>query len=102
MSKLLTIEEFEEVARAYKEFELEVLVSKQNDYGPYNIARCPEGPLRGVNVRIWDKMNRVVHLLNSGNEAANESLSDSYLDTGNYGTIARMVIDGVWPGLDNS
>lgn len=100
MSELLTPEEFYEEGKSFKIHELDVLAKKQNDYGPYNIAKCPTGPLAGINVRLWDKLSRVNHLIINNVEPENESLRDSYLDIANYGTIGRMVVEGVWPGLD--
>jgi hypothetical protein len=74
-----------------------LLVRKHHDYGPKNIAHSPGGPLNGLRVRMWDKIARINNLLDSGVKPSNESLRDSYLDLLNYSAIAMMVLDGVWP-----
>lgn len=74
-----------------------VLLKKHNDYGPKNISQSPGGALNGLRVRMWDKMARINHLLDSGATPENESLRDSFLDLMNYAAIAQMVLDGNWP-----
>ena len=74
-----------------------LLVRKHHDYGPKNIAHSPGGPLNGLRVRMWDKIARINNLLDSGVKPSNESLRDSFLDLLNYSAIAMMVLDGVWP-----
>lgn len=77
-----------------------VLLNKQEDYGPLNISRAPGGPLNGLRVRMFDKISRINNLIDSGNEPNNESLYDSFLDLANYSIIAMMVLDGTWPELE--
>jgi len=79
-----------------------LLVDKQNDYGPLNISRAPGGPLNGLRVRIFDKISRINNLIDSGVTPKHESLRDSFIDLANYSIIALMVIDGEWPELDKS
>ena len=74
-----------------------LLIRKHHDYGPKNIAHSPGGPLNGLRVRMWDKIARINNLLDSGVKPSNESLRDSFLDLLNYSAIAMMVLDGVWP-----
>jgi len=74
-----------------------LLVRKHHDYGPKNIAHSPGGPLNGLRVRIWDKVARINNLLDNGVKPSNESLRDSFLDLLNYSAIAMLVLDGVWP-----
>jgi hypothetical protein len=74
-----------------------LLLKKHQDYGPKNISASPGGPLNGLRVRMWDKMARLNHLLDSGAEPANESLRDSFVDLLNYCAIALLVQDGKWP-----
>jgi hypothetical protein len=74
-----------------------LLLQKHRDYGPTNISRSPGGPLNGIRVRIWDKVARINHLIDSGAEPENESLRDSFLDLLNYSAIALLVLDGDWP-----
>ena len=78
-----------------------LLISKQNDYGPLNIANAPGGALNGLRVRIFDKVSRINNLIDENKDPNHESLRDSFLDLANYGIIALMVIDGVWPKLEN-
>lgn len=79
-----------------------VLISKQEDYGPLNISRAPGGALNGLRVRIYDKIARINNLLDTGADPKNESLRDSFLDLANYGVIALMVLDGTWPQLEDN
>lgn len=74
-----------------------LLISKHHDYGPLNIARSPGGPINGLRVRMWDKIARINHLVDSNSAPQNESLRDSFMDLLNYSTIAIMVLDGNWP-----
>jgi hypothetical protein len=78
-----------------------VLLSKQEDYGPLNIARAPGGPLNGLRVRIYDKISRINNLIDESQDPKHESLRDSFLDLANYGIIALMVLDGTWPKLED-
>jgi hypothetical protein len=88
---------FRFLASPYYEEALEVLVKKQADYGPKNIALAPGGPLNGLRVRMHDKMSRINHLIDNGATPENESLRDSFLDMLNYSAIAMMVLDEDWP-----
>lgn len=74
-----------------------LLLRKHADYGPKNISQSPGGPLNGLRVRMWDKIARINHLLETGNDAKNESLEDSFADLANYSIIALMVLKGKWP-----
>ncbi len=74
-----------------------LLLKKHQDYGPKNISQSPGGPLNGLRVRMWDKIARINHLLESGADAQNESLEDSYADLANYAIIGLMVLKGQWP-----
>ena len=90
-------ESFEEYAEeAYDEL-YDILVSKQNDYGPNNIQNAPGGPLNGLQVRLYDKMSRLINLINSGAKPENESLRDTFVDIANYGVIGMMILDGTFP-----
>jgi hypothetical protein len=88
---------FRLLSSPYYEEALGVLVKKQSDYGPKNIALAPGGPLNGLRVRMHDKMSRINHLIDNGATPENESLRDSFLDMLNYSAIAMMVLDGDWP-----
>lgn len=74
-----------------------LLIRKHADYGPKNISQSPGGPLNGLRVRMWDKIARINHLLDTGKDAKNESLEDSFADLANYSIIALMVLKGKWP-----
>jgi len=93
----MDLDDFRRVAHTKYAFAEDVLVSKQNDYGPTNISRSPGGPLNGLRVRIHDKISRINHLIDSGVAPENESLRDSFLDLANYSIIAMMVLDDEWP-----
>ncbi len=87
---------FEVTAKYYSELH-QILVKKQKDYGPSNIANAPGGPLNGLRVRIFDKVSRINNLVDSGATPENESLKDSFLDLANYAIIALLVLEDEWP-----
>lgn len=76
-----------------------VLLSKQRDYGPNNIRLSPFGEMQGLLTRINDKVQRAVHLINTGSDGENESLRDTFLDLMNYGAIGVMLIDDTFPKM---
>lgn len=76
----------------------EILLSKHKDYGPYNIAHAPGGPLNGLRVRMHDKLARINHLIDTGDTPNHESLVDSFIDLANYAIIAILVQRGQWEG----
>lgn len=78
-----------------------LLARKQNDYGPYNIALAPGGPINGLRVRMFDKLARISNLYESGVDPENEALVDSFMDLANYGIIGVMVLRGMWPGVES-
>jgi hypothetical protein len=85
-----------EVHEIFAELEA-LLLQKHHDYGPRNISQSPGGPLNGLRVRMWDKFARINHLIDSGKEAKNEPLEDSFKDMANYSIIALLVERGAWP-----
>lgn len=93
----MDLNEFRRIAHEFYQHGEDVLVKKQSDYGPKNIAMAPGGALNGLRVRMHDKLSRINHLIDSGATPENESLKDSFLDLANYSIIAMMVIDGKWP-----
>jgi hypothetical protein len=97
MTKPTNITDFMRVSEKYYEELYKVLVSKQTDYGPSNIANAPGGPLNGLRVRIYDKVSRINNLVENDATPENESLKDSFLDLANYAIIALMVLDNNWP-----
>lgn len=70
-----------------------VMISKQADYGPGNIAAFGE---LGVLVRASDKLERLKHLITGNRTPNHESIDDAWLDLANYGIIAQMVRRGWW------
>lgn len=76
----------------------ELMLSKQEDYGPGNI-NSPFGPLLAILVRLHDKQARAANLIKKGGVRNHESLEDTFLDMLNYSLIALMVIRGEWPGI---
>lgn len=76
----------------------DILIKKQKDYGPNNIRNSPGGPLNGLQVRLYDKMSRLINLIESGVEPENESLRDTFVDIANYGVIGVMILDNTFPG----
>jgi len=88
---------FEEAAmETYAEL-MDLLVTKQADYGPHAITRAPGGALNGVLVRLHDKVERLKNLADTDRNPDHESVRDTWVDAANYAVIALMVIDGVWP-----
>ena len=95
---------FEDDAEAIYEDLLEVLISKQIDYGPDNINNAPGGAANGIMVRMSDKMERLKNLTyhtDADAEPNHESIDDSLLDIANYAVIMMMVRKGVWPASLN-
>lgn len=90
---------FSRTLERYVEESRKLLMRKQKDYGPLNIANAPGGALNGLRVRIFDKVSRINNLIDTGAKPEHESLRDSFIDLANYGLIALMVLDGVWPEL---
>jgi hypothetical protein len=67
-----------------------LLVSKQHDYGHRNITAFG---LRGVLVRLSDKIERLNNLKSKKSKAQNESLLDTLRDIVGYCVIALMLND---------
>lgn len=72
----------------------ELFCKKQNDYGPGNIAKFGE---HGVLVRVSDKVERLINLMNNGTIPNNESIADTWDDILLYAAIAILVREGHWP-----
>lgn len=66
---------------------------KQKDYGSENIQRHG---LKGITVRLDDKLARLTNLLNKEEEPANEPLYDTVQDIADYGLIGMLVLTGRW------
>ena len=75
-----------------------LLISKQDDYGPGNINNAHGGPINGLLVRIGDKFERLKNLFKKdGIKPQHESIEDSFKDLANYAVIGLMVTKGKWP-----
>lgn len=72
------------------------VASKQKDYGPNNIQNSPYGPIKGLTVRLYDKIARLANL-SEGKTPENESLRDTFVDIAGYGIIGLMILDGTFP-----
>ena len=78
-----------------------IMVQKNQDYGPYNIANAPGGAMNGLLVRMHDKMERLQHLYRHrrGDTPNYESIEDTLKDLANYAIIGLMVQRGQWEGI---
>ena len=89
---------YDEIVRELKS----VLLSKQADYGPLNISLAPGGPLNGLRVRMFDKLQRLSHIYETKNDTPNnETLRDTFVDLANYAIIGILVQTGQWEGIPN-
>jgi hypothetical protein len=94
------IDKFKDISMEIYDEAWNLLVKKQIDYGPQNIASAPGGPLNGLLVRMHDKMERLKHLIYVTKDTPkNESIEDSFIDLLNYSAIALMVLRGKWSGV---
>ena len=78
---------------------LVILFKKHQDYGPLNIAHAPGGPMNGLRVRMYDKLARLNHMVDTGNTPNYETLEDTLIDLANYAIIGLLVQRGQWEGL---
>ena len=74
--------------------QVDLLIAKQRDYGPHNIASMGEA---GLLVRMNDKIERLKNLCMSGDTPTQEAIDDTLMDIANYATIWRMGRRGLWP-----
>lgn len=73
-----------------------LLVQKQADYGPGSISETPGGSLKGILVRMHDKVSRAVNLVFKSKYARNETLIDTFIDIAGYSIIAVLVLRNKW------
>ena len=78
-----------------------LLLKKQQDYGPLNIAHAPGGAMNGLRVRMHDKLARLNNLIDKGNTPNYESIEDTLIDLANYAIIGLLVQRGQWEGADS-
>lgn len=76
---------------------LQMFLKKHKDYGKGNILSIKE---LGIAFRIGEKTERLKHLLMSGDEPANESLEETWLDIAVYGIIAVLYRRGQFQELE--
>lgn len=82
---------FDEAIHIIADYIVELVISKQQDYGRKNILNSPFGAEKGILVRLWDKFARLANLLKSGKTPKNESILDTWTDVVGYSFIAIMV-----------
>jgi hypothetical protein len=68
-----------------------LLVGKQHDYGHRNILHFG---LRGIAVRLCDKIARMENLNKRNSTSIHEALTDTHMDILGYSAIALMLEDG--------
>ena len=78
-----------------------IMMKKQADYGPLNIALAPGGPMNGLRVRMYDKLARLNNLADKGATPNFESIEDTLIDLANYAIIGLLVQRGQWDGIYN-
>jgi hypothetical protein len=77
-----------------------IMLKKQEDYGPLNISHAPGGAMNGLRVRMHDKLARLNNLSNKGDTPNFESIEDTLIDLANYAIIGLLVQRGQWEGAD--
>jgi len=76
-----------------------IMMKKQADYGPLNIALAPGGPMNGLRVRMYDKLARLNNLADKAATPNFESIEDTLMDLANYAIIGLLVQRGQWEGI---
>ena len=67
----------------------EISISKNKDYGDKPLERFGT---YGILVRLYDKLERAINLIESNQEPNNEKLEDTFLDMTNYSIYALMFL----------
>ena len=78
-----------------------IMMKKQADYGPLNLALAPGGPMNGLRVRMYDKLARLNNLADKAATPNFESVEDTLIDLANYAIIGLLVQRGQWEGIKN-
>lgn len=91
---------FEDIVAKTFEDAQNLLLKKNKDYGPLNIAHAPGGAMNGLMVRMHDKMERLKHLTYQvpDQKPHYESIEDTLIDLANYAIIGLLVQRGQWEG----
>jgi uncharacterized pyridoxamine 5'-phosphate oxidase family protein len=98
---------YPQTAKCFKAIQHEQYVlfcRKQKDYGSSNITLGGDMEneddvkfaLKGLIIRMNDKLNRMLNLVRKQLIPENEPLEDAFQDISIYGIIARIVKDGSW------
>ena len=77
-----------------------IMMKKQEDYGPLNIALAPGGAMNGLRVRMYDKLARLNNMADKGATPNYESIEDTFIDLANYAIIGLLVQRGQWEGIE--
>ena len=77
-----------------------IMMKKQEDYGPLNIALAPGGAMNGLRVRMYDKLARLNNMADKGGTPNYESIEDTFIDLANYAIIGLLVQRGQWEGIE--
>ena len=77
-----------------------IMMKKQEDYGPLNIALAPGGAMNGLRVRMYDKLARLNNLADKAATPNFESIEDTLIDLANYAIIGLLVQRGQWEGTN--
>ena len=85
------IEEFDKIVAKMRQ----IMIDKNSDYGNDNIGTLG---IKGVFVRVWDKVSRLKNLvwLGKENQVKDESIEDTFFDLANYAIISLIVKRGKW------
>ena len=75
---------------------IDLMISKNEDYGSKNIINSPGGALNGLAVRLYDKIERLSNLTSKSNTPNHESIRDTLIDIANYAIIGVLVKDDKW------
>ena len=78
-----------------------IILKKQEDYGPLNIALAPGGAMNGLRVRMYDKLARLNNMAGKDATPNYESIEDTFIDLANYAIIGLLVQRGQWEGIHN-
>lgn len=92
--------------RKIQQEQYELFAQKQMAYGKGNIMLGGDigvdedrvAAIRGITIRLNDKMQRLLNLVLKGiaNPLKNESVSDTFMDMSIYGIISLIVERGEW------
>lgn len=81
-----------EAMRKIADENMEVLIRKNSDYGSDNLLATG---VRGVAVRLLDKVNRLLTLTAERRDPNFESIEDTFGDVANYGVIGQAMRRGL-------